>query len=431
MSSSPKFTIIDIAIELDAAHRAGIARRAAARRDRQERRDEEFRQLRADRAERATAEQRAAIEARLASLSVIIAALDSADPAGARDAAVLAADLAAFQHTVTSAAGGALAASAREAERLRERAIALRGQAQGASDQAAARHAVLTALRERLADPGAEGRLLDPAGYDRCDGLLNRLAAAAREEGVRFEALRGTAEHALTGYAERAVTAIGAARAARAEAADLLAAFSAGVRSAATDARDLHDDDLSTQLEAMLATAADTLQAAMANPAEAGTALARARDLAAFLPSAEARLDDLAAAYERRAAFAGTLKEVLAEQGMSFLGTSETRDRFILQFERPGGALYTAAVDDGAGNELVLSYAIDGEADIPVLPEPGQAVCDQTEDFLDAIHAELAHDGYHAGELRWAGKPTTPRGRRARPARTESPSRQRRIREGP
>jgi hypothetical protein len=134
-------------------------------------------------------------------------------------------------------------------------------------------------------------------------------------------------------------------------------------------------------------------------------------------------------AHERRAAFAETLKGVLAEQGMLFLGSSDTGDRFILQFERPGGAMYTAAVDDGEGDELQLSYAIDGEADVPVLPEPGQAVCDQTEAFLDAIHADLVHSGYHAGELQWDGKP--PRGAHsARPRQArQAEARQRRIRD--
>jgi hypothetical protein len=183
-------------------------------------------------------------------------------------------------------------------------------------------------------------------------------------------------------------------------------------------------------LDDALAGATDALADAQADPNAASDALARARGLAAVLPDVEARLDDLAAAYERRAAFAATLKDVLADQGMSFLGTSETRDRFILQFERPGGALYTAAVDDGEDNELMLSYAIDGEADVPVLPEPGQAVCDQTEAFLDAIHAELAQDGYHAGELLWEGKPTGPRSPRAHRSRADQP-RERRIRETP
>jgi hypothetical protein len=120
---------------------------------------------------------------------------------------------------------------------------------------------------------------------------------------------------------------------------------------------------------------------------------------------------------------------VPAEQGMSFLGASDTGDRFILQFERPSGALYTAAVDDGDDNELQLSYAIDGEADVPVLPEPGRAVCDQTEAFLEAIHAELAHSGYQAGELDWDGKPPrSARPSRARKARQDA-MRQRSIRE--
>jgi hypothetical protein len=64
-----------------------------------------------------------------------------------------------------------------------------------------------------------------------------------------------------------------------------------------------------------------------------------------------------------------------------------------------------------------------------VLPEPGQAVCDQTEAFLDAIHADLVHSGYHAGELQWDGKP--PRGAHsARPRQArQAEARQRRIRD--
>ena len=91
--------------------------------------------------------------------------------------------------------------------------------------------------------------------------------------------------------------------------------------------------------------------------------------------------------------------------------------------------MYTAAVDDGKDNELQLSYAIDGEADVPVLPEPGQAVCDQTEAFLDAIHADLVHSGYHAGDTGMEGKP--PPGAHATQQRQarQAEARQRRIRD--
>lgn len=414
MSNSPKYTIIDLAAGLTAAEQAAAARRAAARRARQQRRDEEFRRLSASRAERAAEEERAVIAARLGTVSALVATVPADGAAGAAEASALTAEIAALRIATGSATGARLTGCLRDAERLRDRALALSARAHGAAGQQAARTGVLIALRERLAVPGEDAALLDPAGYRRCAGLLGQLGAAAGEEGVRFETLRGTAEHAIAGYTERSTAAAEAARAAREEAADLLAALSDATRSAAADARELHDDDLARELESTLAGAADALAAAQGDPNAADGAVRRTRDLAALLTGAEARLDELATAYERRAAFAETLKDVLADHGMSFLGTSESRDRLILQFERPGGALYTAAVDDGENDELMLSYAIDGEADIPVLPEPGQAVCDQTEAFLDTIHADLAPGGYHAGELHWEGKPVAPRTRHAR-----------------
>jgi hypothetical protein len=420
MSNSPKYTVIDLAAERTAAERAAAVRRAAARRERQQRRDEEFRRLRTDRAGRAAERERAVIIARLDAVSALVAAAPAGDAAAAGEASALTAEIAALRGSTGSASGTGLTGCLRDAERLRDRALALSGRAQGAAGQKAGRTAVPAALRERLGTPDEDAARLDPAGYRRCADLLDQLDAAAGEEGIRFEALRGTAEHAITGYTERGSAAAAAARAARDEAADLLAALGAATRSAAADARELHDDDLSRELETALASAEAALATARRDPGAADGAVKRARELATALTGAEARLDELAAAYERRAAFAETLKDVLTEHGMSLLGTSETRDRFILRFERPGGALYTAAVDDGENDELMLSYAIDGEADIPVLPEPGQAVCDQTEAFLEVLHADLAPGGYHAGELLWEGKPGGPRGPRTRRARTDS-----------
>jgi hypothetical protein len=429
MSSSPKFTVIDLAADLIAAERAGVAARAQARRERQQRRDEEFARLRAERAGRATEDERSIIAARLTVVSAVLGAVPVGNAASAGAVAALAAQVAELRAGLASAAGNALADCLSDAERLRDRAVALSARAQGAADHQAGRLALLTALRERVAAPGDDAALLDPGGYRQCADLLAQLDTAALDEGVRFDALRGTVEHVVSGYAQRGTAAAGAARAARDEAADLLATLGAGVASAAADARELSDDDLARKLETALAGANDALTAARADPATSASALARARDVADLLAETEGRLDELTVAFERRAAFADTLKEVLAEHGMSFLGTTETRDRFILQFERPGGALYTAAVDDGENDELMLSYAIDGEADIPVLPEPGQAACDQTEAFLEAIHADLQPDGYHAGELHWEGK-STPRGPRTQQTRTDS-RRRRTLRESP
>jgi hypothetical protein len=424
MSSSPKYTVVDLTGELIAAERAARARRVAALRERQRRRDEEFRQLRADRATRAAEEERAVIAARLEAASALVAAT------AAREGSAITAEIAALRTAAGSATGARLAECLRETERLRDRALALKARAQGTADQKAARIAVLTALRERMAAAGEDAALLDPVGYRRCADLVEQLDVAAPEEGVRFETLRGTAEHVITGYTERGATAAAAAQAARDEAADLLATLTAQTRSAAADARELHDDDLGRELETALTAVTNELAAAQADPNAAAGALAQARDLAAHLRAAEASLDELTAAYERRAAFADTLKDVLGEHGMSFLGATETRDRFVLQFERPGGALYTAAVDDGEDDELMLSYAIDGEADIPVLPEPGQAVCDQTEAFLEAVHADLAPDGYRASELHWEGKPGAPRTPRTRRTRADQ-HRHRTLRETP
>jgi hypothetical protein len=425
MSNSPKFTVIDLTADMIAAERAAAARRAAARRERQQHRDAAFQRLRAERAERSVADGRAAITARLAAVGAMTAAAP-----GDREMAAVAAEVAAVRGRVASAAAGDLAGYRRDTERLHEQAVAVSARADGTAAEEAGRRALLAALRERAAAPGETAARLDRDGYQRCADLLAQLDAVARDPGVRFEALRGTVEHAVAGYVKRGTEAAEAARVAQGEAADLLAALADGARAAVVDARDLHDDDLAREDEAALVGAEGALTAARADPALAAGALARARDLAAALPAAEARLDDLTAALERRAAFAETLKDVLAGHGMSFLGTDETKDRFILQFQRPDGAVYTAAVDGGEDDDLTLSYAIDGEADILVQPEPGQAVCDQTETFLEAIHADLAPSGYQAGELRWDGKPARPRGPRSRAVQA-GPGRQQRTRREP
>jgi bacterioferritin-associated ferredoxin len=522
MSSSPKYTVIDLSSELSAAARAEQRRRAAALRERQAQRAAELQRLRAERARRALEARRDVVSARLAEIIPMITGLaDHPSAALAGDARALAADLADIRARLGTATN--LEACLREAERLRTRAVELRARERetrraaefqrlsaeraqraldgehavisarlaevdamvgdlavdaqaalagevralaadlgdlhrrlaAATDQAAClreaerlraravdlqarerksaglagRQTVLADLRERLAAPGPDAAKLEASRYARCAELLGQLEASAAEQSVRFEALHGTVEHEVASYVARSTEAALAARAKLDEATDQLTTIRAAAESALADARALGDEGLAEALQTSLTTAVAALAAAKADPARAGNALAEVTRLAEVLPDAEARLDELAAAHERRAAFAETLKGVLAEQGMLFLGASDTGDRFILQFERPGGAMYTAAVDDGEGDELQLSYAIDGEADVPVLPEPGQAVCDQTEAFLDAIHADLVHSGYHAGELRWDGKP--PRGAHATRPRlaSQADARQRRIRD--
>ena len=382
-------------------------------REREARRAAEFQRLSAKRARQALDGERGVIAARLAEVSAMVTDLASgASGSLADDTRALSAALAGLRERISTATD--LAACLREAENLRIRAVELRAREQKTADRAD-RWTVLADLRERLAASGADAAKLEPVRYARCVELLGQLNVAAAEESVRFEALRGTVEHEVASYVALGTEGARRARAKLDEVTDRLAAIRAAAEAAVADARALHDDDLAETLQTALAAAVAGLAAGQADPAQAGTALADVGRLAQLLPDAETRLDELAAAHERRAAFAETLKGVLAEQGMSFLGASDTGERFILQFERPGGALYTAAVDDGQDNELQLSYAIDGETDIPVLPEPGQAVCDQTEAFLEAIHADLGHSGYHAGELQWDGKP--PRGTQAARAR--------------
>ncbi len=396
-------------------------------REREARRAAEFQRLSAERAQRALEGEHAVISARIAEVDARVGDLAADAPAAlASDIRALAADLADLRGRISTVTDQD--ACLREAERLRARALDLEAR-ERKSAGLADRWRVLADLRERLAAAGAEAEKLEAPRYARCAELLAQLEASAAEQGVRFEALRGTVEHEVASYVARGTEGALAARSRLDEAADRLETMRAAAESAVADARAFCAEDLAAALRAALSTATTALAAGQADPARAGTALAEVTRLAEMLPEAEARLDELAAAHERRAAFAESLKGVLADQGMSFLGASDTGDRFILQFERPGGAMYTAAVDDGKDNELQLSYAIDGEADVPVLPEPGQAVCDQTEAFLDAIHADLVQSGYHAGELQWDGKP--PRGgqaarqRQARPAE----SRQRRIRD--
>ncbi|MGA2826708.1 MAG: hypothetical protein ABSF03_11370 [Streptosporangiaceae bacterium] len=330
----------------------------------------------------------------------------------------------------------------RQRDERAERAVqAERSAAQRLADAQAARQnthpgeapgrlAVLARLRERLAAPGSDAARLAPARYARCTDLLAELESAAHADGVRFEVLLGTAEHEIAGYADAGTTAADAARAALDEAADLLGAVRAAAESALAESRAFRDSDLAARLAAALDRATAALDAAQADPGSAAAALSAARALAQTLAGVETRLDELTAAHERRAEFAAELKETLANHGMSFRVASDTGDRFILQFESLTGAVYTAAVDDGEDIGLQVSYAIDGEADIPVLPEPGQVVCDQTEDFLDQVHAALAPVGYQAGELLWDGKPPARRASRARRAQAERP-RQRKARESP
>ena len=344
----------------------------------------------------------------------------------ADDTRALSAALAGLRERISTATD--LAACLREAENLRGRALELRARERKPADRAD-RWTVLADLRERLATAGADAAKLEPVRYARCVELLGQLDAAAAEESVRFEALHGTVEHEVASYLARGTEGARVTRAKLNEATDRLAAIRAAAESVAADARALRDDDLAETLRTALAAAVAGLAAARPTQPRRVPRWACVVRLAQLLPDAEARLDDLAAAHERRAAFAETLKDVLAGHGMSFLGTDETKDRFILQFQRPDGAVYTAAVDGGEDDDLTLSYAIDGEADILVQPEPGQAVCDQTEAFLEAIHADLAPSGYHAGELRWDGKPARPRGPRSRAVQA-GPGRQQRTTEG-
>lgn len=457
MSGSPKYTRVRVSAAQRQREQMERARRAAERRRRQAARAARQRELAAR--QRARAQERArrdrereakqleasledgrnAVSSRLAGISALIDGAGAG--AGSAAARALRAELDDLQRRIQ--AGTDLAGYERAAEALRARAVDLRRGAVSTASPVtpAGRSQLISELRQRLlAVPAADV----PADQGaRCGQLITALEAAAAESAeVRFEALVGTAEQAIASLEWRAQQAAAERQPARTEPA---ATAPAGAESGTGDGTGPDEGegelaDVAARLELIreaaegaIADAAafgetelgrmlqETLHAAVAavSAGPAAEASARVARLEEVLPGAEATLDDSQAAHERRTDLAAALQDLLADHGMTFLGGSDEGRRFLLQFERPSGAIYTATISDADDGELTLSYAIDGEQDVPVLPAPGAAVCDQTEGFLEAVHADLAGRGFETGELLWDGKPARrrplPPGSRARP----------------
>ncbi|MEN8656221.1 hypothetical protein ABCR94_38035 [Streptomyces sp. 21So2-11] len=333
-----------------------------------------------------------------------------------------------------------------EIERLRGRAVRLQSSAQpgptAGSGRVVPRQALKT-LGLRLADLGPQAVADDPEGHRGCGSLIDQLHTAL-EEGrtARFEALLGTAEHRLTQHAaavgeaaetRRREAAQEAEREARRaevsrlaaeeerlrresleEAADRLDTIADAVRDAIRDAVDSAETALADELRTALAEVTDALGAGRAT-----AALAALAGLEEVLPRAEAALDELLLAYERRTHLARTLQNAMSGAGFTFTGGNEQDRGLLLRFARSNGALYSATVASAADGAPVLAYRVDGEADVSVVPAAAEAVCDSTEELLEQVHEAMAGDGFVPGELQWEGKPPGSRGPGLRTVRKE------------
>lgn len=95
-------------------------------------------------------------------------------------------------------------------EELRGRVVGLRTAAAG--HRTDDRAAVLVGLERRFSATGPDGAALDADGHRSCADLLGRLRAATGPDArVRFEALLGTVEHALTRHEATVADAVRAA----------------------------------------------------------------------------------------------------------------------------------------------------------------------------------------------------------------------------
>ncbi|MGW1278744.1 hypothetical protein ACWD4V_17555 [Streptomyces tsukubensis] len=307
------------------------------------------------------------------------------------------------------------------------------------------RTATLAALDRRLAATGRDGPALDADGHRACTDLLEQLRdAGAPGREVRFEALLGTVEHALTRHtvtvtealaaaereartareraaadeaervrsetaaAEREAAAEKAVETALAEAAERLGVVREAAEAVVAAAVELGDPDLAGEIGDALRAVTGAL--AGRSPAEARTAVA---DLERRLPDAEGRLDELELAYERRRDLVEALRDAMTGEGFAFEGGEDDGGSFRLHFSRPTGAMYETTVATGDDGAPVLVYHVDGEPDTTLTAGQGEAVCDTTEALLERVHLALGgDDGFVAGELTWDGKPPD---RRAEP----------------
>ncbi|MFH9369012.1 hypothetical protein ACH4K8_25415 [Streptomyces anulatus] len=297
---------------------------------------------------------------------------------------------------------------------------------------------VLRELRRRLADLGADAPARDPAGARECSELLDRLRVLGEQPdaGTRFEALIGSAEHALARHArtvaheveqatarareealraerealraeEEAVLAQEeraareeAERAALAEALDRFGVVEDGARDAVHDAAELGAPDVTASVEQALRAAAGALDARNVR-----AALAAVADLESLLPAVEEQLDELQLAHARRTELARALKDAMTDAGLDFTSGGDHGGQLVLSFERPSGAVYEATVRTESDGTPLLTYHVDGEPDMSIRPAaPGEAVC-APEELLDLVHRALDGSGFTPGELTWDGRP--------------------------
>ncbi|WP_329383788.1 hypothetical protein [Streptomyces sp. NBC_01716] len=314
-------------------------------------------------------------------------------------------------------------------EELRGRVVSLGTAAAG--NRTDDRAAVLAGLEHRLSATGPDGATLDPDGNRRCTDLLDQLrAAAGPDTRVRFEALLGTAEHALTQHgatvtearetAERQALAEQEREAARAalesavaEAAERLGAVRPAAEGVVDTATELGDPGLAAEIGDALRTVTEALTARSA--AEALKAVA---ELEGRLPGAEHRLDELELAYQRRRDLVEALRDAMTGEGFAFEGGEDQGGSFRLHFTRPTGATYETTVTTENDGTPVLVYHVEGEPDVTLYAAQDEAVCDTTEALLERVHEALGgDDGFVPGELAWDGKPP---GRRAKPLPRET-----------
>ncbi|WP_327270187.1 hypothetical protein OG233_27630 [Streptomyces sp. NBC_01218] len=328
-------------------------------------------------------------------------------------------------------------------EELRGRVVLL-GRGEDSGVRSDGHGAVLAGLEERLARLGREAREQDPQGHRRCRDLLDELRASAGPGAeTRFQALLGTAEHALVRFATTAAdrAAEGRREAARArearrleevraaeeeavrqaaldagqerlsaelsEVRDRLGVVAGAVGEAAAEARALDGAELAERMEAALNAVTTPLAAGAV--AEALTAVAALEDL---LAGTEVLLDEMHVADRRRMDLAQALQDAMIGEGFAFTGGEQRAGGLLLSFERPSGATYRTTITTEDGGAPVLVYQVDGEPDVTFPPDPESARCDRTEDLLERVHETIVEGrGFVPGELTWQGKPRRPDGR--------------------
>lgn len=298
-------------------------------------------------------------------------------------------------------------------EELRARVVTLHPADRGPAPRVDQQE-VLAALDRRLSELPTDGARWDQQGAARCAELLDRLRAASGPgQEVGFEALLGTVEHELDRHTGAVVDAVDADRRERdareeraaalhealAEADGRWGVVEEAVRGAAQDAVELAAPELAERLEAAARTVTESLAARRAD-----AALAAVADVERLLPQAEERLDELQLAYSRRGDLAQALKDAMTGAGLAFAGGEEQGERLTLSFTRPSGAMYEAQVGMDRAGELLLTYRVDGEADMSLRRADNGAVC-TPEELLERVHRSMGEEGFRPGELTWEGKP--------------------------